>query len=257
MASRKEEKERLRAQRLAAEAAEAGSSRRRLVVGYVVAGVLTAAVVAGLIAVLASGSGGGGSGSNACANAHVQAQSGTTHGLQFDCRQGTAPPPIQLGDLKAAAQKAGCQLKLNLANEGNTHIPDTTPFTYKTIPPTSGNHNPVPAADGAYTTPLAGDTKVSPNVRNFVHSMEHGRVEIHYNPRLPEQDQLALKGVFDADPGGMLLFPDPNMPFAVAVTAWTQLMSCQSYSPAVLDAIRDFREQYRGNGPETQIPINF
>ena len=49
--------------------------------------------------------------------------------------------------------------------------------------------------------------------------MEHGRVEIHYDPSLPEDEQLALKGVFDEDPDGMLLFPDPTTcPTHVAVT---------------------------------------
>ena len=41
MASRKEEKERLRQQRLAAERAAQSGGRRRLLAGYVVAGVLT------------------------------------------------------------------------------------------------------------------------------------------------------------------------------------------------------------------------
>ena len=47
MASRKEEKERLRAQRLAAERAPQSSGQRRLIAGYVVAGILALAVVAG------------------------------------------------------------------------------------------------------------------------------------------------------------------------------------------------------------------
>jgi len=253
LASRKEEKERLRAQRLAAEQASSGSDKRRLYVGYAVAAVLGLAVVGALVLVIAKG---GGSGTSACGNAHVQANSGSTHGLQFDCRTGTKPPPIAVGDLHAAAAKAGCQLQLNLPDEGNTHVPDSSPFTYKTVPPTSGNHNSLQIADGAYTTPLTDNTKVSPNVRNFVHSMEHGRVEIHYSPQLAEQDQLALKGVFDDNPDGMLLFPDPNMPFQVAVTAWTRLLTCKTYNPAVLDAIRDFRDTYRGQGPEQGFPIS-
>jgi hypothetical protein len=84
--------------------------------------------------------------------------------------------------------------------------------------------------------------------------MEHGRVEIHYDPRLPEEQQLALKGIFDEDAPGMILVPDPNMPYAVAVTAWTQLIGCPTYDPLVLDVIRNFRDTYRGNGPE-QVAI--
>jgi len=256
MASRKEEKERLRAQRLAAEQSQTASERRRLMIGYVVAGVLAAAVLAGLVVVIASSGGGGAEGVDACGEAHVQAAAGTTHGLDFDCRSGTEPAAIKTGDLATAAKLAGCELKTNLPDEGNTHVPDSTAVNYKTNPPTSGNHNQTPIADGAYTTPLNDNTSTSPNVRNFVHSMEHGRIEIHYSPDLPEDQQLALKGVFDQDPDGMLFFPDPNMSDAVAATAWTQLLACPKYDPAVLDALRDFRDTYRGNGPETQVPIS-
>jgi Protein of unknown function (DUF3105) len=85
--------------------------------------------------------------------------------------------------------------------------------------------------------------------------MEHGRIEIHYNPNLPEDQQLALKGVFDEDPDGMLLFPDPNMPYAVAATTWTNMIVFPNYDPLVLDAIRNFRDTFRGNGPEN-VPIS-
>jgi hypothetical protein len=255
MASRKEEKERLRAQRLAAERAAQSGGRRRLLAGYVVAGILTIAVIAGLVAVLASGGGGGGA-TDACSDAHIKNSGGTFRGLEPDCRKGTPPPAIQFADLKISAEKAGCQLKLDLPDEGNTHVPNSTSVHYGTVPPTSGNHNPVPIDDGAYKTPVTSDTSKPTNIRNEVHAMEHGRVEIHYKPSLPEDQQLALKGVFDADPDGMLFYPDPDMPYAVAATAWTNEVVCPNYDPLVLDVLRNFRDTYRGNGPEQQIPIN-
>jgi hypothetical protein len=255
MASRKEEKERLRQQRLAAERAAASRGRGRLIAGYVVAGVLALAVLAGLGVVIASG-GGGGSGVDACSNAHIKNSGGTTRGLEPDCREGTPPPTIQFADLQISAQRAGCQLRLDLPDEGNTHVPNSTPVDYKTVPPTSGNHNPVPIDDGAYRTPVTSDTSKPTNIRNEVHAMEHGRIEIHYKPSLPEAQRLALKGVFDEDPNGMLLYPDPDMPYDVAVTAWTNEAICPTYNETVLDVIRNFRDTYRGNGPEQQIPID-
>jgi hypothetical protein len=255
MASRKEEKERLRQQRLAAERAAASTGRRRLLAGYVVAGVLTLAVLVGLVVVIASGGGGGGV-TDTCSNAHIKNSGGTFRGLEPDCREGTPPPAIQFADLKISADKAGCELKLDLPNEGNTHIPNSQPVHYKTVPPTSGNHNPVPLDDGAYSTPITSDTGQPTNIRNFVHAMEHGRIEIHYKPSLPEDEQLALKGVFDSDPDGMILFPDPDMPYDVAVTAWTNEAVCPTYNETVLDVLRNFRDTYRGNGPEQAIPIN-
>jgi hypothetical protein len=90
----------------------------------------------------------------------------------------------------------------------------------------------------------------------FVHSLEHGRIEIQYSPDLPEEDQLALKGVFDESPGGVLLFPNDDMPYEVAVTAWTQLMGCKAFEgDATLDAIRDFRDIYLGQAPEN-VPMS-
>jgi Protein of unknown function (DUF3105) len=253
MASRKEEKERLRAERLAAERAAQSGGRARLMAGYVVAGVLALAVIAGLVAVVSSGGGGG---SGACGNAHIQ-NTGSFSGLTPDCRKGTPPPPLQFADLRISAQKAACEVRLNLPNEGNTHVSNSTPVQYRTTPPTSGNHNPVPISDGAYTTPMSANPQTNGmNIRDEVHSMEHGRIEIHYKPSLPESQQLALKGVFDQDPDGMLLYPDPNMPYDVAVTAWTEMAVCPHYNPLVLDVIRNFRDTYRGNGPEQQIPIH-
>jgi hypothetical protein len=255
MASRKEEKERLRAQRLAAERASASTGQRRLIAGYIVAGALALAVIAGLVVVIASG-GGSSAEASTCSNAHIKNSGGTFRGLEPDCREGTPPPTIQFADLAISAQQAGCQLKLNLADEGNTHVPNSTAVQYKTVPPTSGNHNPVPIDDGAYTTPITSDTSKPTNIRNEVHAMEHGRIEIHYKPSLPKAQQLALKGVFDQDPNGMLLYPDPDMPYDVAITAWTNEVVCPHYNETVLDVIRNFRDTYRGNGPEQQIPID-
>jgi hypothetical protein len=97
-----------------------------------------------------------------------------------------------------------------------------------------------------------------PRPVDFVHSLEHGRIEIQYSPDLPEDQQLELKGVFDESPQGVLMFPNPDMPYEVAVTAWTNMMTCDRYEGrATLDAIRDFRDIYRGNGPEQIVPIFF
>jgi hypothetical protein len=250
MATRKDEKQRRRAERLEAERREKEAERRRLMLGYVIAGALTLAVIVGLVVVLA-GSGGGDQvgGQDIPEAAHVQVQSGSTEGVAFDDREGTPPPALAQANLNKAAAAANCDLKLNLPDEGNNHVTANT-VNYKTNPPTSGNHNPEPQADGAYSK--------EPDPVHFVHSLEHGRIEIQYSPQLSEDDQLALKGVFDEDPGGMLLFPNPDMPYDVAVTAWTQMMGCKTFQgDATLDAIRDFRDIYRGQGPEAQVPINF
>jgi hypothetical protein len=249
MATRKEEKERLRAARLEAERLEALGARKRLILGYGVAAALTAAVLAGIVIVIASG--GGGSSADTPAAAHIDTVTGSINGVAPDAREGTAPPAVQNLDLENAAEDAGCVLRLGLPEEGRTHLePDAKPPNYGTNPPTSGNHitTPFQQADGAY--------RQTPRSIEFVHSLEHGRIEIQYAPDLPKADQLALKGVFDESPSGMLMFPNSRMPYEVAATAWTQLMGCKSYKGAkTLDAIRDFRDQFRGRGPEA-VPIS-
>lgn len=251
MASRKEERERLRQERLAAQASRGSSDRRRLILGYIVAALLTAAVVAGLVAVIAGG--GDDEGVDTPAGAHIQINSGVLDGNEPDTRDGTDPPDRQFGDLEESARRAGCELHLDLEDEGNSHFEDDTKGTYETNPPTSGDHfgSPTetasgPIADGAYRT--------TPVESRLVHSMEHGRIEIRYSPDLPEDQQLALKGKFDDDPDGMLLFPDDDLPYAVAVSAWRNYVGCEEYDPLFLDVIENFRDTYRGNGPEP-VPI--
>jgi Protein of unknown function (DUF3105) len=249
MATRKDEKARLRAARLEAERRDALAARKRLILGYGVAGVLTAAVLVGIGIVIASG--GGGSGEDTPEAAHIDTGTGVINGVEPDAREGTPPPAVENLDLENAAAEAGCDLRLGLPDEGSTHVePGSKPPDYGTNPPTSGNHviTEFVQADGAY--------RQTPELIEFVHSLEHGRIEIQYAPDLPETDQLALKGVFDESPSGMLMFPNPRMPYEVAATAWTQLMGCKNYEGAkTLDAIRDFRDQFRGRGPEP-VPIS-
>jgi hypothetical protein len=249
MPTRREDRERRRAERQAAERAQASAERRRLIIGYVVAGVLGAAVLAGIvIAISGSGDGNGPDPGDIPDAAHVQIESGTIGDVPLWDQEGTPPPEIQQGDLQTAARAANCDLQLELEDEGNTHVRDDT-VNYKTNPPTSGNHNPNPQADGAYTE--------MPDPVHLVHSLEHGRIEIQYSPDLPEDEVLELKGVFDESPDGVLFFPNPDMPNEVAVTAWRQLMGCDRYEgAATLDAIRDFRDIYLGNGPEQIVPIS-
>jgi hypothetical protein len=250
VASRKEEKERLRLERLEAERQAEAAGRRRLVIGYVAAGILAALIVAGLVYALTSGGDDPGDDAEASgANVNMDFGGRVPAGVEVDDRVGTPPPDVELGDLAAAAAAAGCKLRLDLRDEGSTHLDpekDELP-NYGTNPPTSGDHYPVPLADGAFLD--------KPSPGSYVHSLEHGRVIIQYSPDLSEEDQLALKGVFDADRPGVDLFPDPDMPYDVAVSAWTQLMTCETFEgAATLDAIRAFRDAYRGRGPEA-IPF--
>ena len=88
------------------------------------------------------------------------------------------PPPQQDTDLFAVAREAGCVLR-NPVIEGRTHVAPDNDVEYKTNPPTSGNHDPVPAEDGVYSRAPTAKT-----MKHFVHTLEHGRIEIQYDPSL-------------------------------------------------------------------------
>jgi hypothetical protein len=238
--SGKSEREKRRQERVESEAAEASSNRSRLMVGYGVAAAVVLGVAV-LIFVLASG----GSDSGAAegdSHINLNAAIGSTNGIQPDNRAGTTPPPVKVEDLEEAAKQAGCKLELKLPDEGNQHIPQKSPTPeYETNPPTSGPHvePPYQQADGAYSE--------MPREIDFVHTLEHGRMEIQYAPDLPRAQQLALKGLYDTMYGATLLFPNKNMPFAVAATTWTNLLGCPTYKGSItLDAIRAFGKETWG-----------
>lgn len=175
--------------------------------------------------------------------------------IEVDERKGTPPSGGGGASLEESAMAAGCDLQLDLRDEGNEHF--TNPQKdqrYETSPPTSGPHFFSPRETGAGA--LADGAFLDPPPDNrVVHSLEHGRVAIQYNPDLSKADQLKLKGVFDEDRPGVLLFPNPDMPYDVAVTAWRQLLGCNAYGgDATLDALRDFRDAFRGQAPE-QVPF--
>jgi Protein of unknown function (DUF3105) len=237
--SGKSDREKRRQERIEAEQADTSSNRNRMIVGYAIVSTVVIAIAV-VVFILVSG----GDESSAKGDAHINlnAAIGSTNGVKPDNREGTPPPAASVTDLEAAAKKAGCKLRLELEDEGNTHIPQNakTP-KYRTDPPTSGPHvePPYQQADGAYAE--------MPAEIDIVHSLEHGRLEIQYSPDLPEKDQLALKGLYDTMYGAALLFPNDKMPYQVAATTWTNMLGCPTYKgAATLDAIRAFGKETWG-----------
>src|SRR5919198_217086 len=116
MSHRAEEKERRRRERLEREeAARRSAARKRML--QIGGGVVGALVVVAVVVVLVAGGGGGDDDS---ANA---------------------------SQVTTDARAAGCTFR-SFPSEGRTHT--SGKVTYKTNPPTSGNHNPTPAQDGIY-----------------------------------------------------------------------------------------------------------
>jgi Protein of unknown function (DUF3105) len=242
MASRKEEKERRRAERLAAEAAAKAAAQRRQrlrLVGAV--GLAVVALAAVGVAIAASG--------------------GKSHKAP---KHSANVPALADANLTTAAKKAGCVLQnypQNYGPNGSSQSDPNNLYThvggkvkYKTNPPAFGNHNPTPASDGDYVG------QGTPQTEKLVHALEHGRVEIQYRPGLPARAISQLESVYKEQAGKFgpeqyeLLFQNAtHMPYDVAAVAWVHILGCKHYTPAALDAIRDFRAKYSFQGPEKQF----
>jgi hypothetical protein len=234
VSSRQEEKERRRREREEREQAEAGKAankrRLQLVAGGVLALVAIGAVVAAIVA-----SGGGGD---------SKADSGSSYGS-------ASIPARKTTNFNEAVRASGCEFK-TYSSEGRTHLPSDTAVnnSYKTNPPTSGNHRPTPAQDGPYA---AGN---SPAKENFVHTLEHGRIELQYSPKASKTVRDQMAALFNEKNKGVasyheLLFENnTNMPYEVAATAWTHILGCKTVDDKTWDALRAFRDRFVDKGPE-------
>ncbi len=126
----------------------------------------------------------------------------------------------------------------------------TEKVKYDTNPPTSGNHNPTPAEDGVYNP---GNT---PEPENYVHSLEHGRIQFQYAKGSPQKTIDTLVALFNEPVNGspgyhaQVFENNTEMPAKVAAVAWGQLLTCDTLSDATIDAMRDFRDRYTDKGPE-------
>ena len=243
MSSRKEQKEALRKERLEREQAAQSAQRRKQMVGYGVGGALAlAAVVVVLVLVVAGGGdddGGGG---------------GASGGEVYP--EGVAiPDPGPLSaDLEAAAEEAGCELE-SKPGQSREHLDAGSldnAIDYGQDPPTSGRHHPEWSEDDIY--------EEQPRNENLVHTLEHGRVIIWFDPKIPSEERGKLRTLYEEDPFHMVLTPDDSNPaYAVAATAWNadpapngtgQLLGCERFNDTVLDALRAFKDEHRDRGPE-------
>jgi len=222
VSSRQEEKERRRLEREEAERAAASSSARRKRLGLALGGALAVAIAVIVALAVASGSddapGGG------AANVPTQGQTNEAE----------------------AARAAGCQLRSDPV-EGSEHT--GAKVTYRSNPPTSGNHDPEAALEGVYPEP--------PDLEQSVHALEHGRINVQYKPGTPEPTVRLLSSLVESyevkgTPGyhALLFENQTRMQPAVAATAWTKALVCPSMNDRVYDAIRTFWRANVDKGPE-------
>ena len=243
MASRKEQKEALRQERLAREQQAAQAAARKRLIGIVVASILVLGIVGALVAVVLAGGDDDGGGSD-----------GGGGGASIDYPDGGEIPAQQEADLAAAMKAAGCKdetVELNeeeLYQGGNAHTsdPDEVP-EYESEPPSIGRHWAEWPDDDIY--------EEAPPVQRVVHTLEHGRILVWVRPDLPNDQLAQFKALYDEDPYHVIVLPREELKEPFAVTAWVgdrtgHTLRCQELNDSSWDAIRAFKEQYRDKAPE-------
>jgi hypothetical protein len=238
MSHRREQKEALRRERERREAEARAAQQRKRLIGVVGGVVIAVAAVAILVVVLSGSGGDGGSDDRSSGN---------------NFPEGGSVAEQQEFDLAKAAAAANCELTSSKGVGAGVHTTDPSQrVRYEDNPPTNGRHYEIPAQDGLYNGTPPPDTAL-------VHSLEHGRVIIWASPSLPADARAQLRALFEEDDFQLILVRRGEMPYAVAATAWNRdpqpdgtgrTMGCAEWSDGVIDALRDFRDEHRSNGPE-------
>ncbi|MHB8512421.1 MAG: DUF3105 domain-containing protein [Actinomycetota bacterium] len=151
-----------------------------------------------------------------------------------------------------ANQAAGCDPVYSFPSEGRNHIPQGTTVSYKTEPPTSGNHMQIWGATGVYKQNAPDEL--------MVHNLEHGHVIIWYAAGAISPDLLnGFVNVVKQDPHWVVLVPrlasrfNPRVP--LAFVAWRHMQRCPHPTAGALEAANAFIARFGQHGPE-HIPAD-
>jgi hypothetical protein len=169
---------------------------------------------------------------------------------------GEGPAPSFAPAVRKAAKTAGCRLRADPSAVGiHFLISDIVPLhvdnpSYAKVPrpPTNGHHRPLWADWGFYQQPVPYAYEV--------HNLEHGGVIIHLGLNITRAAGTKVLRLWADSPPFLLIVP--GLPADVSrrgatVTSWQRAMLCKTWNPRTLNAVRVYRDTYRGAGPE-QVP---
>ena len=126
---------------------------------------------------------------------------------------------------------------------------------YTTDPPTSGNHDAVPAQAGFYD--------VAPSDEQLVHNLEHGYVIVYYNCSQMSDAECAtfkqdLQKAMDASGVAgntrtpkIIVVPRPDMDNLLTYTSWGRIYRVDAFDQ---DEFVLFVQQNRNQAPEPRAP---
>jgi hypothetical protein len=234
MASRKEQKEALRRERLEREQKAAQAAARKRMIGIVVAAVLVLGIAGALAAVVLSGGDDGGGGSG-----------GDVDAAQVSFPSGAELPEQEQAALTKALPGSGCKTEQVEAEGAGQHVEE--PVAYESEPPAVGPHSPSVVEDALY--------EEAPRTEEIVHALEHGRVIIWVRPDAPEELLSEVKALYDEDPYHVIVTPRQELEEPLAASAWQKpdighILRCARPGEATWDAIRAFKAKYRDKSPE-------
>ncbi|MDP3900963.1 MAG: DUF3105 domain-containing protein [bacterium] len=130
---------------------------------------------------------------------------------------------------------------VSVPNEGAAHVDQGTQVSYNSNPPTSGNHWPTPLKEGLYDEEKPDEA--------IIHSLEHGRVWVSYNPRVSQDVVEQLKNVLKNQPLAILTPRSANAS-DIALAAWDRLDTFDVGDALDTQRIIDFVSRYKNTGPE-------
>jgi len=140
-------------------------------------------------------------------------------------------------------ESLGPDYSKGMPDEGAAHVSEGTSVTYRSNPPTSGSHWPDPLLDGIYDTEKPEEA--------LVHSLEHGRIWISYQPSIPQSAIDQLKRIASGEKR-VILTPRARNETAIALAAWLRLDAFDLPDDGNVDENRilNFIRRYRDKGPE-------
>jgi len=162
-------------------------------------------------------------------------------------------------DAATLARSGGCEPPKSFPMEGRTHVSYPQTVSYKTDPPTSGNHyigSPtLPAGQQrpdltAPTSTGVHDTQIPNEVQ--VHNLEHGHVLIQYQPNVAPAVIPRLQALASKDSSWVIVAPRQNATAKIAFTAWTIKQVCNDpTNPNMIKVAQTFIDRFKNQGPES------
>jgi hypothetical protein len=137
----------------------------------------------------------------------------------------------------------GPDYSVEMPYEGAAHVDEGEDVSYESNPPSSGPHWPDPLLDGIYETEKPDQA--------LVHSLEHGRIWVSYQPTLPQAAIDQLKDIASKQPR-VILTPRAASETQIALAAWQRIDTFDLNEAGNVDRQRilDFIARYRDKGPE-------